>query len=152
MNYAQCKVCFGKGNVWEDSLKGYVACEQCGGTGEDKRHLAKKCPGFKKPLGCRQIIVYAADDEKPPAFCPACQAKYEKAVEELARKPDEAKWKKKSCPGHGFFGCGNTIYYNIDWQNIPEFCPECDAIREEREAGSRGKKEGGKKRLPQSND
>lgn len=40
------------------------------------------------------------------------------------REPKESKWREKSCPGYDGY-CGTTIRYNIDWDNIPQYCPSC---------------------------
>ncbi len=89
-------------------------CRRC----ENKRaqgFSASTCPGTNI-LGCGKVIW------SPPGkrfnLCPDCSAR---------KKADEAaKWREKSCPGlKGEGYCGKTIRYRIDWDKIPDICPDC---------------------------
>lgn len=113
-----------------DNVPSY--CKRCE-TKQREGWSATTCSGTGL-FGCGKLIW------SPPGkrfdLCPDCSAR--------KKAEDAAKWKEKSCPGLKDQGyCGKTIRYRIDWDKVPDICPDCrekaKKARAEREAKMREK-------------
>ena len=118
--YVKCRSCDGLGKKWiqlkprRGELFGGtkdIPCRACDGSGINYKLRAANC----RRCGCE--IVYPAGSTFEPQYCRSCK------VAQKAEK--DAKWRTKSCPGIDTFGCSNVIKYSVDWDSIPELCPQC---------------------------
>lgn len=113
-----------------DNVSNY--CKRC----ETKRRegwSASTCPGTGI-FGCGKLIW--SPPGKRFTTCPDCSAR--------KKADDAAKWREKSCPGlKGQSYCGKTIKYRVDWDKVPDICPDCrekaKRAKAEREAKMREK-------------
>jgi hypothetical protein len=116
-------------------------CDVCDGSGNDLRWTEKSC----EKCGWRKI-EYRRDWSNPPKYCDSCKdtVRREKEQKQREREQENAKWREKSCRGlKGQGYCGKTIKYRIDWNRIPDICPDCiaksKAEKAQREANKRTK-------------
>lgn len=106
-----------------------------------KRCETKRAQGFSASIcrgtgifGCGKIIW--SPPGKNFSHCPECS--------EQKRADEAQKWREKTCPGlQGEGRCGKTIRYRIDWDKVPDICPDCIAkakrTKAERDAKKRTK-------------
>lgn len=103
---------------------GWVKCNVCGGSGVNPNYREKSCER------CGRSIGYHKDANYPPKYCSSCKStvQAEKQAKQHERERQNAMWREKACPGlRGQGYCGKTIKYRIDWDKVPDICPECRA-------------------------
>lgn len=106
-------------------------CKRCE-TKHAQRWSASTCPGTGI-FRCGKLIW------SPPGkrfnLCPDCSTR--------KKAEDAAKWQEKSCSGLKGQSCGKTIRYRVDWDKVPDICPDCrekaKQAKAEREAKKREK-------------
>ena len=108
-HYALCRSCGGTGRKFVNTRKGQKTfeCRTCGGTGTNHKFWVENC------RRCYCEITYPVDKGgNPPQYCASCRAQM--------KAERDAKWRTKPCGE-----CGCELKYNVDWTNIPNYCPSC---------------------------